>query len=165
MKKNITNKIILTATLLILGTSSAQLPNTPIGFSSEAKAYHIGQDETNINELIKYYTQKPLTFSNRWLYQYDDGNIYVEFKRYSWSAHIRLWGAESWGNINQLRDRYVDVFGLKDKDTRRLWWVYTDTFTGGGNNFTIDLSKRLHSDLANVYVKNPQKITVEVLID
>lgn len=58
MKKNITNKIILTATLLILGTSSAQLPNTPIGFSSEAKAYHIGQDETNINELIKYYTQK-----------------------------------------------------------------------------------------------------------
>ncbi|PKR03898.1 superantigen-like protein, partial [Staphylococcus aureus] len=37
--------------------------------------------------------------------------------------------------------------------------------TGGGNNFTIDLSKRLHSDLANVYVKNPQKITVEVLID
>lgn len=238
MKKNITNKIILTATLLILGTSSAQLPNTPIGFSSEAKAYHIGQDETNINELIKYYTQKPLTFSNRWLYQYDDGNIYVEFKRYSWSAHIRLWGAESWGNINQLRDRYVDVFGLKGKDTRRLWWVYTDTFTGGvtpaasssdkpyniyvqykdklqtfigahkiyqgnkpvltlkeidfrvresliknkilynenrnkgnihitggGNNFTIDLSKRLHSDLANVYVKNPQKITVEVLID
>lgn len=153
--------------------------------------------------------------------------------------HIYAYGgAESWGNINQLRDRYVDVFGLKDKDTRRLWWVYTDTFTGGvtpaasssdkpyniyvqykdklqtfigahkiyqgnkpvltlkeidfrvresliknkilynenrnkgnihitggGNNFTIDLSKRLHSDLANVYVKNPQKITVEVLID
>ena len=30
--------------------------------------------------------------------------------------HIRLWGAESWGNVNQLRDRYVDVFGLKDED-------------------------------------------------
>ncbi|CYC56002.1 exotoxin [Staphylococcus aureus] len=88
MKKNITNKIILTATLLILGTSSAQLPNTPIGFSSEAKAYHIGQDETNINELIKYYTQKPLTFSNRWLYQYDDGNIYVEIL----GLHIYAYG-------------------------------------------------------------------------
>ena len=25
------------------------------------------------------------------------------------------------------------------------------------SDFTIDLSKRLHSDLANVYVKNPQK--------
>lgn len=35
--------------------------------------------------------------------------------------------------------------------------------TGGGNNYTIDLSKRLHSDLANVYVKNPNKITVDVL--
>ncbi len=116
MKKNITNKIILTATLLISGTSSAQLPNTPIGFSSEAKAYHIGQDETNINELIKYYTQKPLTFSNRWLYQYDDRQRFVIFKRYSWSLHIRLSGYEIWGNINQLRDRYVDVFGLKDKE-------------------------------------------------
>lgn len=37
--------------------------------------------------------------------------------------------------------------------------------TGGGNNYTIDLSKRLHSDLANVYVKNPNKITVAVLFD
>lgn len=37
--------------------------------------------------------------------------------------------------------------------------------TGGGNNYTIDLSKRLHSDLANVYVKNPNKITVDVLFD
>lgn len=152
-EKNITNKIILTATLLILGTSSAQLPNTPIGFSSEAKAYHIGQDETNINELIKYYTQKPLTFSNRWLYQYDDGNIYVEFKRYSWSAHIRLWGAESWGNINQLRDRYVDVFGLKDKDTRRLWWVYTDTFTGGVTPAASSSDKPY-----NIYVQYKDKL-------
>ena len=35
------------------------------------------------------------------------------------------------GNVNQLRDRYVDVFGLKDEDTSQLWWVYRDTFTGG----------------------------------
>lgn len=118
-------------TLLLLGTTATQIPNSPLNVSTDAKAYYIDQNETNINELIKYYTQKPLTFSNRWLYQYDDGNIYVEFKRYSWSAHIRLWGAESWGNINQLRDRYVDVFGLKDEDTSQLWWVYRDTFTGG----------------------------------
>ncbi|MDI0238855.1 superantigen-like protein SSL12 [Staphylococcus aureus] len=238
MRKCIMKKLILMTTLLLLGTTATQTSNSPLNVSTDAKAYHIGQDETNINELIKYYTQLPLTFSNRWLYQYDDGNIYVEFKRYSWSAHIRLWGAESWGNVNQLRDRYVDVFGLKDEDTSQLWWVYRDTFTGGvtpaaspsdkpyslfvqykdklqtiigahkmyqgnkpiltlkeidfraretliknkilyhknrnkgklkitggGNDFTIDLSKRLHSDLANVYVKNPQKITVEVLID
>lgn len=108
-------KLIFMTTLLLLGTTATQTPNSPLNVSTDAKAYHIGQDETNINELIKYYTQPPLTFSNRWLYQYDDGNIYVEFKRYSWSAHIRLWGAESWGNVNQLRDRYVDVFGLKTK--------------------------------------------------
>ncbi len=32
---------------------------------------------------------------------------------------------------NQLKDRYVDVFGLKDKDTDQLWWSYRETFTGG----------------------------------
>ncbi|TXO30193.1 superantigen-like protein, partial [Staphylococcus aureus] len=37
--------------------------------------------------------------------------------------------------------------------------------TGGGNNFTIDLSKRLHSDLANVYVKNPQNAKIEVTLE
>lgn len=131
MRKCIMKKLILMTTLLLLGTTATQTSNSPLNVSTDAKAYHIGQDETNINELIKYYTQLPLTFSNRWLYQYDDGNIYVEFKRYSWSAHIRLWGAESWGNVNQLRDRYVDVFGLKDEDTSQLWWVYRDTFTGG----------------------------------
>ncbi|HDJ1677465.1 TPA: superantigen-like protein [Staphylococcus aureus] len=214
MRKRIMKKLIFMTTLLLLGTTATQTPNSPLNVSTEAKAYYIDQNETNINELIKYYTQKPLTFSNRWLYQYDDGNI------------------------NQLRDRYVDVFGLKDEDTSQLWWVYRDTFTGGvtpaasssdkpyslfvqykdklqtiigahkmyqgdkpiltlkeidfrarealiknkilyhenrnkgklkitggGNDYTIDLSKRLHSDLANVYVKNPQKITVEVLID
>jgi hypothetical protein len=54
-------------------------------------------------------------------------NIYVEFKRYSWSAHIRLWGAESWGNINQLRDRYVDVFGYW---TKRLYGLSEDDAAG-----------------------------------
>ncbi len=36
-------------------------------FYSEAKVYSIGQDETNINELIKYYTQPHFSFSNKWL--------------------------------------------------------------------------------------------------
>ncbi|HDJ1301013.1 TPA: superantigen-like protein, partial [Staphylococcus aureus] len=115
MSKNITKNIILTTTLLLLGTVLPQNQKPVFSFYSEAKAYSIGQDETNINELIKYYTQPHFSFSNKWLYQYDNGNIYVELKRYSWSAHISLWGAESWGNINQLKDRYVDVFGLKDK--------------------------------------------------
>lgn len=100
MRKRIMKKLIFMTTLLLLGTTATQTPNSPLNVSTDAKAYHIGQDETNINELIKYYTQPPLTFSNRWLYQYDDGNIYVEFKRYSWSAHIRLWGAESCMLIN-----------------------------------------------------------------
>ncbi len=124
MSKNITKNIILTTTLLLLGTVLPQNQKPVFSFYSEAKAYSIGQDETNINELIKYYTQPHFSFSNKWLYQYDNGNIYVELKRYSWSAHISLWGAESWGNINQLKDRYVDVFGLKDKDTDQLWWSY-----------------------------------------
>lgn len=115
MSKNITKNIILTTTLLLLGTVLPQNQKPVFSFYSEAKAYSIGQDETNINELIKYYTQPHFSFSNKWLYQYDNGNIYVELKRYSWSAHISLWGAESWGNINQLKGRYVDVFGLKDK--------------------------------------------------
>ena len=41
-------------------------------------------------------------------------------------------GCRKLGNINQLRDRYVDVFGSqRDEDTSQLWWVYRDTFTGG----------------------------------
>lgn len=95
MNKNITKNIILTTTLLLLGTVLPQNQKPVFSFYSEAKAYSIAQDETNINELIKYYTQPHFSFSNKWLYQYDNGNIYVELKRYSWSAHISLWGAES----------------------------------------------------------------------
>ncbi|MCS5349649.1 superantigen-like protein SSL12 [Staphylococcus aureus] len=238
MKKNFTKKIILSTALILLGTSEFQNSKVPIDFSSEAKAYNISQDETKIDELIKYYTQPYLSFSNKWLRQSESGNIYVDFNRYSWSAHIIVTGAKSWGNINQLRERYVDVFGLKDRETSQFWWSYQETFTGGitpaasssdkpynifvkykdklqtiigaheiyrgnkpvltlkeldfraresliknkilynenrnkgkikitggGNNFTIDLSKRLHSEYANVYVKNPQQINVEVIIE
>ncbi len=59
--------------------------------------------ENVLNELIKYYTQPHFSFSNKWLYQYDNGNIYVELKRYSWSAHISLWGAEVGGNIESVK--------------------------------------------------------------
>ncbi len=68
MKKNIMNKIVLSTALLLLGTTSTQLPKTPISFSSEAKAYNISENETNINELIKYYMHQPhLSLSNKWL--------------------------------------------------------------------------------------------------
>lgn len=36
---------------------------------------------------------------------------------------------------------------------------------GGGNNYIIDLSKRLYLDLVNVYVKNFNKIIVDVFFD
>ena len=35
------------------------------------------------------------------------------------------------GNINQLRDKYVDIFGTKDEDTVEGYWTYDETFTGG----------------------------------
>lgn len=35
------------------------------------------------------------------------------------------------GNINQLRNKYVDIFGTKDEDTVEGYWTYDETFTGG----------------------------------
>ncbi|EOD7746488.1 TPA: superantigen-like protein SSL12 [Staphylococcus aureus] len=237
MKRKITKKIILTTGLLLMGATAIQLPETPVKISSEAKAYSIGQDTTDITELTKYYTQSPQIFSYKWLRQRDSGHIYVDFTNYSWFGHIKVWGAESWGNINKLRNSYVDVFGIQDQNTERYFWTYKETFTGGitpaatsankhyklnvslkdkdgkvignyqfyngnkpvltlkevdfrirqtlinnkklysnnhntgeikitgaENNHTIDLSKRLHSDRANVYVKNPEKAHIEVTI-
>ncbi|RUQ49014.1 superantigen-like protein, partial [Staphylococcus aureus] len=68
MNNNMTKRIILSTTLLLLGTASTQFPNTPINSSSEAKAHYINQNQTNVNELTKYYSQKYLTFSNSTLW-------------------------------------------------------------------------------------------------
>ncbi|HDJ5798675.1 TPA: superantigen-like protein, partial [Staphylococcus aureus] len=46
MSKNITKNIILTTTLLLLGTVLPQNQKPVFSFYSEAKAYSIGQDET-----------------------------------------------------------------------------------------------------------------------
>ncbi|HCD3413297.1 TPA: superantigen-like protein, partial [Staphylococcus aureus] len=37
--------------------------------------------------------------------------------------------------------------------------------TGGSNNYTIDLNKRLKSTDANRYVKNPQTAHIEILLE
>ncbi|HEH2565140.1 TPA: superantigen-like protein SSL13 [Staphylococcus aureus] len=131
MKKNITKKIILSSALLLLGAVSTQLPNTPISSKSEAKAYYINQEETNVSELIKYYTQQHLTFSNKWLWQKDNGTIHATLLQISWYSHIQVFGPESWGNINQLRDKYVDIFGIKDQETIDSYALSQETFTGG----------------------------------
>ncbi len=131
MKKNITNKIVLSTSLLLLGTTSTQPPKAPISFSSEAKAYNISENETNINELIKYYTQPHLSFSGKWLWQNPNGTIHATLQTWVWYTHIQVFGPESWGNINQLRDKYVDIFGTKDEDTIEGYWTYDETFTGG----------------------------------
>lgn len=81
MKKNIMNKLVLSTALLLLGTTSTQLPKTPISFSSEAKAYNISENETNINELIKYYTQPHFSLSGKWLWQKPNGSIHATLKR------------------------------------------------------------------------------------
>ncbi|HHV8920997.1 TPA: superantigen-like protein SSL14 [Staphylococcus aureus] len=238
MKKNIMNKIVLSTALLLLGTSSTQLPKTQFSFSSEAKAYNISENETNINELIKYYTQEHLSLSNKWLWQKPNGTIHTTLQTWVWYSHIQVFGPESWGNINQLRDKYVDIFGTKDEDTEEGYFTYFDTFTGGvtpaatsadkhyklnltykdkadtftggfplyegnkpvltlkeldfrirqslikhkklyngefnkgqikitggGNNYTIDLSKKLKLTDTNRYVKNPQNAQIEVILD
>ncbi len=90
MKKNIMNKLVLSTALLLLGTTSTQLPKTPISFSSEAKAYNISEKETNINELIKYYTQPHLLrYQNKWLWQKPNGSIHATLCRITWVWYSR----------------------------------------------------------------------------
>ncbi|HCY8062318.1 TPA: superantigen-like protein SSL13 [Staphylococcus aureus] len=238
MKKNIMNKLVLSTALLLLGTTSTQLPKTPISFSSEAKAYNISENETNINELIKYYTQPHLSLSGKWLWQKPNGTIHATLQTWVWYTHIQVFGPESWGNINQLRNKYVDIFALKDYETWHTYMLAQETFTGGvtpaakpsdkhyklnltykdksgtfigehpfytgnkpvltlkevdfrirqtliknkklyhgnynkghikitggSNNYTIDLNKRLKSTDANRYVKNPQTAHIEILLE
>ncbi|HEG7342775.1 TPA: superantigen-like protein [Staphylococcus aureus] len=174
MNNNITKKIILSTTLLLLGTASTQFPNTPISSSTEAKAYYINQNETNVNELTKYYSQKHLTFSNKTLWQKDNGTIHATLLQFSWYSHIQVYGPESWGNINQLRNKSVDIFGIKDQETIDSFALSQETFTGGfpvyeGNKPVLTLkeldfrirqtlikSKKLYN---NSYNKGQIKIT------
>ncbi|SUK47031.1 superantigen-like protein SSL13 [Staphylococcus aureus] len=238
MEKNITKKIILSMALIIIGTATIQPPHSPISMSSNAKAYYIDQEETNVSELTKYYTQRHLTFSNKWLWQKENGTIHVTLLQLSWFSHIQVFGPESWGNINQLRNKYVDIFALKDYETWHTYMLAQETFTGGvtpaakpsdkhyklnltykdksgtviggfpvyegnkpvltlkevdfrirqtliknkklyhgdynkghikitggSNNYTIDLNKRLKSTDANRYVKNPQTAHIEILLE
>lgn len=117
--------------MLLLGTAFTQFPNTPINSSSEAKAYYINQNETNVNELTKYYSQKYLTFSNSTLWQKDNGTIHATLLQFSWYSHIQVYGPESWGNIKQLRNKSVDIFGIKDQETIDSFALSQETFTGG----------------------------------
>ncbi len=117
--------------MTIIGTATSQSPHSPISMSSEAKAYNISENETNVSELTKYYTQRHLTFSNKWLWQKDNGTIHATLLQLSWFSHIQVFGPESWGNINQLRNKYVDIFALKDYETWRTYMLAQETFTGG----------------------------------
>lgn len=238
MKNNLTKKIILSIALTMIGTATIQSPHSPISMSSNAKAYYIDQEETNVSELTKYYTQRHLTFSNKWLWQKENGTIHATLLQLSWFSHIQVFGPESWGNINQLRNKYVDIFALKDYETWHTYILAQETFTGGvtpaakpsdkhyklnltykdksgtfigehpfytgnkpvltlkevdfrirqtliknkklyhgnynkghikitggSNNYTIDLNKRLKSTDANRYVKNPQTAHIEILLE
>ncbi|MGF2895113.1 superantigen-like protein SSL13 [Staphylococcus aureus] len=123
--------MILSIALTMIGTATSQSPHSPISMSSEAKAYNISENETNVSELTKYYTQRHLTFSNKWLWQKDNGTIHATLLQLSWFSHIQVFGPESWGNINQLRNKYVDIFALKDYETWRTYMLAQETFTGG----------------------------------
>lgn len=131
MKNNLTKKIILSIALTMIGTATIQSPHSPISMSSNAKAYYIDQEETNVSELTKYYTQRHLTFSNKWLWQKENGTIHATLLQLSWFSHIQVFGPESWGNINQLRNKYVDIFALKDYETWHTYMLAQETFTGG----------------------------------
>ena len=99
MKKNIMNKLVLSTALLLLGTTSTQLPKTPISFSSEAKAYNISENETNINELIKYYTQPHFSLSENGYGKSPMVAFMQHCKRGVWYSHIQVFGAESWETL------------------------------------------------------------------
>ena len=77
--------------------------------SSNAKAYYIDQEETNVSELTKYYTQRHLTFSNKMVVGKRKWYNHATLLQLSWFSHIQVFGPESWGNINQLRNKYVDI--------------------------------------------------------
>lgn len=47
----------------------------------------------------------------------DNGTIHATLLQFSWYSHIQVYGPESWGNINQLRNKSVDIFGIKDQET------------------------------------------------
>ena len=44
MRKRIMKKLIFMTTLLLLGTTATQTPNSPLNVSTEAKAYYIDQN-------------------------------------------------------------------------------------------------------------------------
>ena len=96
------------------------------------------KNETNVNELTKYYTQRHLTFSNKWLWQKDNGTIHATLLQLSWFSHIQVFGPKVGGNINQLRNKYVDIFCFKKimktwhtyVSSRNIyWWCYTSSET------------------------------------
>ncbi len=61
----------------------------------------------------------------------DNGTIHATLLQFSWYSHIQVYGPESWGNINQLRNKSVDIFGIKDQETIDSFALSQETFTGG----------------------------------
>ena len=60
--KTTSQKIILSIALTMIGTATSQSLIHRLVCHLEAKAYNISENETNVNELTKYYTQRHLTF-------------------------------------------------------------------------------------------------------
>lgn len=133
MKKQIIKKAILSTSITLMGLGAVSSFNSDTSLSSNIHAAQF-QGQNQANELKNYYSQTPEIFSNKKLTQVaegsDKGKIYVDIQR-SWGAFINVAGGESWGNINNLRNKQVDVFGIKDKPTSKYWWAYTEYFTGG----------------------------------
>lgn len=132
MKQNIVKKVILSSSIALMGLGAISTVATELPIHTQANAAEINQNQAEA--LKKYYLQKPEIFSLKKLRQAtegsDKGKIFVDFNS-SWGAEIKVFGGESWGNINNLRGKDVDVFGIKDKPTEKYFWTYTETFTGG----------------------------------
>lgn len=68
-------------------------------------------------------------------------------------ADVNFQGDKSWGNVNMLNGKYVDVFGIEDKPGRRHVWWYTETYTGGISP-TARYNEKEFDLKANVKVQN-----------
>lgn len=133
MKKQIIKKAILSTSITLMGLGAVSTFNSDPSLSSQVHAAQF-QGQNQADELKKYYSQTPEIFSNKRLTQVEEGSdkgkIYVKIQS-SWGAFINVIGNQSWGNVNKLRGKQVDVFGIKDKPTSQYWWAYTEYFTGG----------------------------------
>ena len=131
MSKKLFKKFILSSSIALVGLTTVSTLDTNTNLN-KAQAHHISTEEKNIAQLKAYYTQTPQIFSNKYL-EYDSviKGFHVSINSHNWDANVKIIGDTGWNNAKQLDKKYVDVFGLTDKNQTKFLWGYTDYFTCG----------------------------------